>query len=45
MDLNMIYETDISIVQNSIDMLTHGINTHVVSINRNYRKDKKNNIL
>ncbi len=41
MDLNMIYETDISIVQNSIDMLTHGINTHVVSINRNYRKDKK----
>ncbi|MCX6221692.1 MAG: PAS domain S-box protein [Bacteroidia bacterium] len=41
MDLKMIYEPDISLVQNSIDMLTHGINTHVVSINRNYRKDKK----
>ena len=41
MDLKMIYEPDISLVQNAIEMLTHGINTHVVSVNRNYRKDKK----
>ena len=40
MDLNMIYESDIPIVQNTMEELTNGINDHVFSTNRNYRKDR-----
>jgi PAS domain S-box-containing protein len=38
-DLNMIYEEDIPVVDQVIAELTGGIETHVVSSNRNYTKD------
>jgi PAS domain S-box-containing protein len=40
MDLNMIFESDIPIVQNTMEKLTNGLNNHVVSTNRNYKKDR-----
>jgi PAS domain S-box-containing protein len=40
MDLNMIFESDIPIVQNTMEKLTNGLNKQVVSTNHNYRKDK-----
>ena len=40
MDLNLIFEADIPIVQNTMERLTNGLNKQVVSTNRNYRKDR-----
>lgn len=39
MDLNMIYEEDIPIVENTMVKLTGGGSNYVVSTNRNYSKD------
>jgi len=39
MDLDIIFEPDIPIVQNTIEKLTNGLNKQVFSTNRNYRKD------
>ena len=40
MDLNIIYEPDIPIVQETMEKLTSGLFKQVVSTNRNYRKDR-----
>ncbi len=40
-NLEMIYEDDISIVQNTMDKLTCGESKYVVLSNRNYTKDKR----
>jgi PAS domain S-box-containing protein len=40
MDLNIIYEPDIPIVQETMEKLTSGLFIQVVSTNRNYRKDR-----
>ena len=39
MDLNMIFDEDLPIVQQTVEKLTGGIAPHVVTTNRNYRKD------
>lgn len=39
MELNMIFQEDITIVQKTLEQLTEGISKNVVSFNRNYTKD------
>ncbi len=41
MDLQMIYEDDISIVQNTMSQLIDGCSKYVVATNRNYTKDRR----
>jgi PAS domain S-box-containing protein len=41
MDLSLIYEEDIPIVQKTMEQLTDGSSKYVISINRNYTKDRK----
>jgi PAS domain S-box-containing protein len=41
MDLRMIYEDDRTIVERVMEELSEGVTEHVVSINRNYTKDRR----
>ena len=40
LDLNMVFEPDISLVSNTMERLSNGTYNKVISSNRNYKKDK-----